>query len=183
MVNQKRALLVLLLALAPLAARAEEGPPLANALALRAGVFLLTSPAVPGHPAGPDLEASWSHVIWDLVALELAGGAYLVTIPNSGSRLEVAPLSLSVKISAAPERGWAAYGVVGLGVSFTRLTGGSYAEPVSADFTYLAGLGVTHPWGERHFFGVDGRYVFHDVGGALGRVDGLRLSALLGSRF
>jgi hypothetical protein len=183
MVNAKRAVLVLFLAAAPLAARAEEPPPPANALALRAGAFLLFAPSVAGHPAGPDLEASWTRTIWDLVALELAAGAYAVDLPDTGTRLGVAPVSLSAKVSAAPEWGWEAYMVVGLGVSFTKLSGGTLSEPATADMSYLLGLGATRALGGRAFFGGDARYVFHQVGGTVGQANGLRLSALVGTRF
>jgi hypothetical protein len=49
--------------------------------------------------------------------------------------------------------------------------------------SYQAGLGATHPWGRRGFFGGDARYTIHQVGGLLGQANGLRLSALVGTRF
>lgn len=178
------ALGLLLLALQATPARAEEpGEPPPWAAAVRAGVFVLESPGVPGHPAGPDLELSLGRSIYDLVSLELNAGAYTVWLTGTGTRLTVVPLSLSLKLLAPPEHGFEAYAVAGVGANLTRLDGGVMAGTPTSGVAYHAGLGVRYRLGPTWFAGLDGRFLFQAADAPLEQLNGLRLSALAGALF
>jgi hypothetical protein len=164
-----------------LAVEPDRAPPWAATL--RAGVFVLYSPGVAGHPAGPDLELSLGHAIYDLVSLEVNAGAYTVGLTGTGTQLTVIPLSVSLKLLAAPEHGFEAYAVAGLGANLTRLSGGLMASTPVSQVAYHAGLGVRRRLGPRYYAGLDGRYLFQDADSPLGRLDGLRLSLLAGALF
>lgn len=153
------------------------------ALTLRGGLFVLRSPAIPGYPAGPDVELSLSRIIADMVSVEVNAGAYQARLSDFGTTLKVIPLTLSLKLTAEPELGFEPFAVIGLGVHLTRLEGGSLAAKSASTFAVHAGLGVRYRFGARYFTGLDGRYVFEDVAGPAGRVDGLRLSLLGGALF
>jgi hypothetical protein len=171
------------LALSGPARAAEPGPPPPWAATLKAGAFILRSPGVAGHPAGPDLELALGRTIYELVSVEVAGGASTTALTGTGTRLTVVPFAVSLKLMAAPERGFEAYAVAGLGATLIRLGGGSLAAGTTARIAYHAGLGVRRRFGERLFAGLEGRYQFQDVAGPAGRLDGLRLSALAGLLF
>ena len=177
--------LTLLALLAPttpaLAAVRDDPPPWAATL--RAGVFVLRSPGIAGHPSGPDVEISLGRTVYELVSVEANAGSYTTMLTGTGTRLTVVPLTVSLKLMAAPEFGFEAYAVAGLGVDLTRLRGGSLAATSTGKFAYHAGLGVRRRLGERLYVGLDGRYVFQDVVGPAQRLDGLRLSALAGALF
>jgi len=160
----------------------EAGPP-PWAATLRAGAFVLYSPGVPGHPVGPDLELSVGRSLYDLVAIEVNAGWYTAALTGTGTRLTVVPLSVSLKLLAAPEHGFEAYAVAGLGANLTRLSGGVVAGTPTAMAAFHAGLGVRHRLGEARFIGLDARYVFQDAASPLGRLDGLRVSLLAGTAF
>jgi len=174
--------LLLLLGQAAPAGADEPGPP-PWAATVRAGVFVLRSPGVTGHPVGPDLELSLGRTIYDLVSVEVNGGAYTVELTGTGTRLTVVPLTVSLKLTAAPEHGFEAYGVVGFGASWTRLSGGALASTPISQVAYHAGLGVRRRFGPTWYAGLDGRFVFQDASAPLGRIDGLQLSALAGTLF
>jgi opacity protein-like surface antigen len=171
------------LALPRPAAAAEPGPPPPWAATLKAGAFVLRSPGVAGHPTGPDLEVSLGRTIYELVSVEVAAGAYTASLTHTGTRLTVVPFTVSLKLMAAPELGFEAYAVAGLGANLVRLGGGSLGADTTARVAYHAGLGVRRRFGERLFAGLEGRYLFQDVSGPAGRLDGLRLSALAGLLF
>jgi hypothetical protein len=158
-----------------------EPPPWAATL--RAGVFVLRSSGVPGHPVGPDVELTLGRTIYDMVAVELNVGAYQVSLTGTGTTLKVVPVSVSLKLTAAPEYGFEPFAVFGLGFSPTRLSGGSLAAASSTAFTSHAGIGTRYRLGEHGYTGLDVRYVFQDVSGPPGRVDGLRLSLMGGALF
>ena len=150
---------------------------------LRAGAFLLRSPGISGHPAGPDVELSLGRTIYDLVSIEANLGYYGTSLTGTGTDLQVIPLTISLKLTAAPEHGFEPYAVVGLGVDFTKLTGGTLAASSTATVAFHAGLGLRYRFGARCYTGLDARYVFQDVSGPAGRLDGLRLSLLAGALF
>jgi hypothetical protein len=175
--------LTALLVLALPAQAADPGPPPPWSAALRAGAFVLRSPGVSGHPAGPDLELSLGHTVYDLVSVEVNAGAYGASLTGTTTRLTVVPLTLSLKLMAAPDFGFEPYAVAGLGVNLTWLSGGSLAAAASSRVAFHAGLGVRLRLGEILFTGLEGRFVFQDVAGPAGRLDGLRLSALAGALF
>jgi len=150
---------------------------------LRAGAFLLGSPGISGHPAGPDVELSLGRTIYDLVSIEANLGAYGTSLTGTGTDLQVIPLTISLKLTAAPEHGFEPYAVVGLGVHFTKLSGGTLAASSTATVAFHAGLGLRYRFGARCYTGLEARYVFQDVGGPAGRLDGLRLSLLAGALF
>jgi opacity protein-like surface antigen len=163
------------------AARPAPLPPWAATL--RAGVFVLRAPGIPGHPSGPDVELSLGRTIYDMVSVEANVGYYGTTLTGTGTSLKVIPLTLSLKLTAAPEHGVEPYAVFGLGVALTRLTGGSLAASSSSSLAFHAGLGIRYRITERFYTGLDGRYVFQDVAGVAGRLDGLRFSLLGGALF
>lgn len=166
------------------AAPAELRSPLPPwAATLRAGAFLLRAPGIPGHPAGPDVELSLGRTIYDMVSVEANVGYYGTTLTGTGTSLKVIPLTLSLKLTAAPEHGFEPYAVFGLGVDLTRLTGGALAAASNSALAFHAGLGVRYRLTERFYTGLDARYVFQDVAGVAGRLDGLRLSLLGGALF
>jgi opacity protein-like surface antigen len=174
--------LAALLGLAAAAQAAEpERPPWAATV--RAGAFLLNSPAVPGHPAGPDVEVTLGRTLYEQVSVEVNAGHYRAALGDSGTDLAVTPLSVSLRVAAPLEHGFEPFAVIGLGWSLTELSGGALAAPTAWRVAYHAGLGVRRRFGELLFAGLEGRYVFQDVGAPLGRLDGLRLSALAGLLF
>jgi len=150
---------------------------------LRAGAFVLRSPGVSGHPAGPDVELSLGRTIYDLVSVEANLGYYGTSLTGTGTDLRVVPLTVSLKLTAAPEHGIEPYAVAGLGVDFTKLTGGTLAAGSTATIAFHAGLGARYRFGARYYTGLDARYVFQDVSGPAGRLDGLRLSVMGGALF
>jgi hypothetical protein len=153
------------------------------ALTLRAGAFVLRARGVPGYPAGPDVELSLGRVVTDMVSVEANAGAYQAKLSDFGTTLRVVPLTLSLKLTAEPEHGFEPFAVIGLGVNLTRLEGGSLAAKSTSSFTAHAGLGVRYRFGARYFTGLDARYVFADVAGPAGRLDGMRLSLMGGALF
>jgi hypothetical protein len=153
------------------------------ALTLRAGAFVLRSPGVPGYPAGPDVELSLSRIVTDMVSVEANAGAYQAKLSDFGTTLRVIPLTLSIKLTAEPENGFEPFAVIGLGVHLTRLEGGSLAATSASTLAFHAGLGLRYRFGARYFTGVDARYVFEDVAGPAGRLDGLRLALMGGALF
>jgi hypothetical protein len=161
---------------------AAAGPPPWEAT-LRAGAFVLYSPGVPGHPVGPDLELSVGRSIYDLVTVEVNAGWYTASLTGTGTQLTVVPLTVSLKLLAAPEHGFEAYAVAGLGANLTRLSGGAVADTPTTTVAFHAGLGVRRRLGEAVFAGLDARYAFQDAASPLGRLDGLRLSLLAGTHF
>jgi hypothetical protein len=166
------------------AAPAEKRAPLPPwALTLRAGAFVLRSPGVPGYPAGPDVELSIGRTITEMVSIEANAGAYQAKLSDFGTTLKVVPLTLSLKLTAEPEHGFEPFAVIGLGLNLTRLSGGSLAASSTSTFAFHAGLGVRYRFGARYFTGLDARYVFEDVAGPAGRLDGLRLSLMGGALF
>jgi hypothetical protein len=175
-------LLALLGPATPAIAADRDAPP-PWAATLRAGAFVLRSPGIAGHPTGPDVELSLGRTIYDLVSVEANAGSYTTMLTGTGTRLTVVPLTVSLKLMAAPEFGFEAYAVAGLGVHLTRLGGGSLAATSTGKIAYHAGLGVRRRLGETFYIGVEGRYVFQDVAGPAERLDGLRLSALAGALF
>ncbi len=175
-------LLALLGLATPALAEDPDAPP-PWAATLRAGVFVLRSPGVAGHPAGPDVELSLGRTIYELVAVELNAGAYGTRLTGTTTQLSVIPLTVSLKLMAAAEFGFEAYAVAGLGVNLTRLSGGSVASTVTSKFAYHAGLGVRRMLGASLYAGLEGRYVFQDADRPVERLDGLRLSALAGALF
>jgi hypothetical protein len=178
------ALLALLGLTTPALASARDAPPWAATV--RAGVFVLRSPGIAGHPAGPDVELSLGRTIYELVSVELNAGAYTAMLTGTGTRLTVVPLTVSLKMMAAPELGFEAYAVAGLGVDLTRFGGGMVGTTTTSQIAFHAGLGVRRMLGESLYAGLDGRYVFQDATGPaamVGRLDGLRLSALAGALF
>jgi hypothetical protein len=150
---------------------------------LRAGAFVLRSPGISGHPAGPDVELSLGRTIYDLVSIEANLGYYGTSLTGTGTDLRVVPLTVTLKLTAAPEHGFEPYAVAGLGVDFTKLTGGTLAASSTATIAFHAGLGLRYRFGARYYTGFDARYVFQDVSGPAGRLDGLRLSLLAGAFF
>lgn len=150
---------------------------------LRAGAFVLRSPGLSGHPAGPDVELSLGRTIYDMVSVEANLGYYGTSLTGTGTDVRVIPLTVSLKLTAAPEHGIEPYAVAGLGVDFTRLTGGTLAAGSTATVAFHAGLGARYRFGARYYTGLDARYVFQDVAGRAGRLDGLRLSLLGGALF
>ncbi len=175
-------LLLLLGSAAPALAEEPPGEP-PWAATLRAGAFVLRSPGVPGNPAGPDVELTLARTIYDLVAVEVGAGAYSARLTGTGTRLTVVPLTVSLELTAPPERGLEGYAVAGLGANLTRLAGGVAAQATASTIAFHAGLGVRLRFTRALFAGLEGRYVFQDAGLPLGRIDGLRLSALAGARF
>jgi hypothetical protein len=166
------------------AAPVEKRAPLPPwALTLRAGAFVLRSPGVPGYPAGPDVELSIGRTITEMVSIEANAGAYQAKLSDFGTTLKVVPLTLSLKLTAEPEHGFEPFAVIGLGLNLTRLSGGSLAASSTSTFAFHAGLGVRYRFGARYFTGLDARYVFEDVAGPAGRLDGLRLSLMGGALF
>jgi hypothetical protein len=150
---------------------------------LRAGAFVLRSPGISGHPAGPDVELSLGRIIYDLVSVEANLGYYGTSLTGTGTELRVVPLTVSLKLTAAPEHGIEPYAVAGLGVDFTKLTGGTLAASSTATIAFHAGLGARYRFGARYYTGLDARYVFQDVSGPAQRLDGLRLSVMGGALF
>jgi hypothetical protein len=161
---------------------AEAGPP-PWAATLRAGAFVLYSPGVPGHPVGPDLELSVGRSIYDLVTVEVNAGWYTASLTGTGTQLTVVPLTVSLKLLAAPEHGFEAYAVAGLGANLTRLSGGVLAGTPTSTVAFHAGLGARRRLGPRSYAGLDARYAFQDAAAPLGRLDGLRISLLAGVLF
>jgi opacity protein-like surface antigen len=153
------------------------------AATLRAGAFVLRSPGVAGHPAGPDIELSLGRTVYEQVSVEVSAGQYRTNLTATGTRLTVSPVSVSLRLAAPPENGFEAFAVAGLGVAPTRLGGGSLAAASTWGVAYHAGLGVRRQFGEALFAGLEGRYVFQDAPAQATRFDGLRLSALAGLRF
>jgi hypothetical protein len=153
------------------------------ALTLRGGIFVLRSSGVPGYPVGPDVELSLGRTITEMVSVEANVGAYRAKLSDFGTTLKVIPLTLSLKLTAEPEHGFEPYALVGLGVNLTQLNGGSLAASSTSTFAFHAGLGVRYRFGARYYAGLDARYVFQDVAGPAGRLDGLRLSLLAGALF
>ena len=163
--------------------QAKEAPLPPWSTTLRAGAFVLYAPGVPGHPVGPDLELSVGRSIYDLVTVEVNAGWYTASLTGTGTQLTVVPLTVSLKLLAAPERGFEAYAVAGLGANLTRLSGGVLAGTPTSTVAFHAGLGVRHRLGQALFAGLDARYAFQDAASPLGRLDGLRLSLLAGTAF
>jgi hypothetical protein len=153
------------------------------ALTLRGGIFLLRAPGVPGYPTGPDVELSLGRTITEMVSVEANVGAYQAKLSDFGTTLKVVPLTLSLKLTAEPEHGFEPYALVGLGVNLTRLSGGSLAASSTSTFAFHAGLGIRYRFGARYYTGLDTRYVFQDVAGPAGRLDGLRISLMAGALF
>jgi hypothetical protein len=175
-----------LLALLGLAtpARAEDPePPPPWAATLRAGVVVLGRPGGGDHPSGPDVELSLGRTLYELVSVEVNAGAYSATLARTDTRVTVFPLTVSLKITAAPDLGFEAYAVVGLGASLTRLRGGSQAAASTAEMAYHTGLGVRRRFDERLFVGLEGRLFFQGAAAPVGGLEGLRLSALAGVLF
>jgi hypothetical protein len=150
---------------------------------VRAGAFVLRAPGIAGHPAGPDVELSLGRTIYDLVSVEVNAGAYTAMLTGTGTRLTVVPLTVSLKLLAAPELGFEGYAVAGLGLALTWLSGGSVTETSTSRIAFHAGLGVRRMLGRTLYTGLEGRYVFQDAGLPVERIDGLRLSALAGALF
>jgi hypothetical protein len=175
--------LLSLLAVAPPALAAEGDAPPPWAATVRAGAFVLRAPGIAGHPAGPDVELSLGRTIYDLVSVEVNAGAYTAMLTGTGTRLTVVPLTVSLKLLAAPELGFEGYAVAGLGLALTWLSGGSVTETSTSRIAFHAGLGVRRMLGRTLYTGLEGRYVFQDAGLPVERIDGLRLSALAGALF
>jgi hypothetical protein len=165
------------------AAPARPAPLPPWALTLRGGIFVLRSPGIPGYPSGPDVELSLGRTITDMVSVEANVGAYRAKLSDFGTTLKVVPLTLSLKLTAEPEHGIEPYALVGLGVNLTQLSGGSLAASSTSTFAFHAGLGIRYRFGARYYTGLDARYVFQDVAGPAGRLDGLRVSLLAGALF
>jgi opacity protein-like surface antigen len=175
-------LLALLAAAAPALAVEPDAPPPWSA-AVRAGAVVLRLVGVSDHPIGPDVELSLGRTIYEYVSVEVNAGAYTATLARTGTRLTVFPLTVSLKLTAAPDFGFEGYAVVGLGANLTRLRGGSLAAASESDVAYHAGLGVRRRFGENLFVGLEGRLFTQGAAGPLGGIDGLRLSALAGALF
>lgn len=175
--------LLALLGWAPPSLAAPPVDPRPWAATLRAGVFVLNSNGVSGHPAGPDVELTLGRSIYDLVSIEVNAGAYAAPLTGTGTQLTVVPLTVSLQLTAAPEHGFEPYAVAGLGAAITRLRGGSLAAENATTMTYHAGLGVRRMLGEAVYGGLEARYVFQSGAEPELRLDGLRISLLAGARF
>jgi len=159
----------------------KPAPPPPWSTTLRAGAFVLRSPGVSGHPTGPDVELSLGRTIYEMVSIEANLGYYVASLTGTGTDLQVIPLTISLKLTAAPDHGFEPYAVAGLGVDFTKLTGGTLATSSTATIAFHAGLGFRYRFGARSYTGLDARYVLQDASGPAGRLDGLRLSLLVGT--